>query len=109
MLDKLDSSTHELRRAPAEGHLGAASSAEEVGHERKVAPLDPGEEKGRPTSGDNPPVDLRHLEVRINRCIDNRNVTVAAELRDKRPQVGKTDIVHERNITSPANLQFQSF
>ncbi len=95
-LDELDGSTHELRRATAEGHLRPTSSAKEIGREREIAALDPGKQKRRSAGRDDPPMDLRHLEPRINRRFNLCNITVAAELRDKRSQVGETHFVHPR-------------
>ena len=42
-LYKLDGSTYELRWSTAEGHLRPASRAKEIGREREIAALDPGE------------------------------------------------------------------
>jgi hypothetical protein len=81
-------------RTPPERRLRTTLGAEEVGHERKVAALDPGKEKGRPARGNNSPVDLRHLQPGAYNRLDNLEITVAIELLDEAPKILKSRIVH---------------
>jgi hypothetical protein len=93
----------------AERHFCAARGTEKIGHEREIAALDSGEEQRRSTGGDDPSMNLRHFEPRIDRRLDDRDVPPFSELGNEGPQVGETHFVHPRNIASPPNLQFQSF
>ena len=42
-IERYGGTTHELRRATAEGHLCPSGGAEEIRHEREITTLDPGE------------------------------------------------------------------
>ena len=80
---ELHSAADQSFRPPPKGHLRATLGAEEVGHKREVAALDRGEEKGRTTRSNHPPVDLRNLQPGVHGRLDNLQITVTIELLDE--------------------------
>ena len=77
------------QRPLAERQLGAAGGAEQIGDERKVGAGDVGEEQRRTAGGDDAAMDLRGLEIGIDRRGDLDEVVVAAQPIEKRAEIGK--------------------
>ncbi len=88
-LGEVDEPLDQLQRALAEGELGAARGAEEIGDERKVGAGDVGEEQRRATGGDDPAMDLRGFEMGIDRRRDLDEVVVAAQAIEKGAEIGE--------------------
>ena len=59
-----------------EGELDSAGRAEEVCHRREGCAAGALEEHGRPPCGDDPPVDLGHLEPGVDLCLDLHELTL---------------------------------
>ena len=88
-LGQLHDAANEPERPLAEGQLGAARRAEQIGDEPEVRALDVGEEQRRTARGNHAAVNLRHLEMRIDRRFDRDKVVVTAKLVDERAEIGK--------------------
>ena len=81
-------------RNVAERHLGASRGAEKIGDERKRGAAHIGEQQRRAARRDHPTVDLGRLEIRVDRCVDHREIAGAPQLVDKGAEVG------ERRVTN---------
>ena len=76
----------------AEGQLRPSRGAEQVGDERDLGSPHVREEQRRPAGGDDPTVDLRRLEARVDLGLDHDQVAVAPQLLDEGPQVGEDGV-----------------
>ncbi len=65
--------------------------AEEVGEHGKLAVLGGGEQDGRPAGAKQPPLDFGHLQVRINRLVDDDQLPPGPQVQNA---VAKSSIAH---------------
>ena len=102
-LGQLDQTPDELQRARPEGELRPAGGPEQVGDEGKRRAGNVGEQQRRPAGGDDPPVNLRRFEDRVDRRLDDRQVAVTPQPVDERTKVGESATRHEyaADNTSP--------
>ena len=75
-------------RPLTECELGTAGCAEEIRDQREVGALDVAEDQRRTARGDHAPMDLRGLEIRVDRCGHLDDVARAAKDVDERAEVG---------------------
>ena len=102
-LGEVDQPLDQPERTLAERELGAARGAEEIGDERKVGAGDVGEEQRRATCGDDPAMDFRGLEVRVDRRRDLDEIVVAAQAIEKGAEIGKHDAARRSRPCGPCH------
>ena len=88
----MDEALDEPLRPRAEGELGPAGGAEEVGGERQVRAADLREQQRGAAGGDDAAVDLGRLEAGIHLGLDDGEVAVAPELVEEAAQVGEGEV-----------------
>ena len=92
----MDQPLDQPQRTLAKRELGAARGAEQIGDEREVGAGDVGEEKRRATRSDDPAMNFRGLEIRVDRRRDLDEIVVAAQPIEKRAEIGKHDSARRR-------------
>ena len=86
-LGQVDDVADQAQRPLAEGELGAARGAEQVGGQRKRLAAHVGEQQRGPARGDDAAVDLRRLEDGIDRRRNLHEIAIAPQLSDERAKV----------------------
>lgn len=71
----------------AESHFGSPWRAEEIGHQWKVSAFHLYEQEGRTSGSDHATMDLRRLQMRGDRRLDDCQLTVGSKLVDKITEV----------------------
>ncbi len=106
LANKLRQALYEGIRTVAEGELCAPSGPEQVHGQGQVGPSHPPQQQGRSPTGNNAPVDLSRLEMRIDLDVDLAQVAVRSKAIEKGPQVGENHLPPRRG-SCPPQLQTQ--
>jgi hypothetical protein len=88
---------NQTKRAAAEGKAGAALGAKQVANQWECGAGDIGEQECRSARSNDASVDLRDLEIRIDRRVDHHEITVAPDLIEEGSEVGKCDVAQRRS------------
>jgi hypothetical protein len=86
-LRKMDDPLDQPQRPLAEGELRPRRAAEQVGDQPEFRALDVGEEQGGTAGGDHAAMDLRDLEIRIDRRVHRDDRTVTTERVEKGAEI----------------------
>ena len=73
-----------------EGQLGATGIAKEIGHKRKVGPMDLRKKQSRSAGGNHSTVDLRNLLIGFDRHLDGCELARSPQPVEESPQIGES-------------------